>query len=190
MALHVQLRSALRAKFLNGLVEDFRVHREPIAKNLGILEVAGEHPRRSIQIIHRGIIPLEEAFVDTPIGVAVQQDRARRKPVAPRAADLLVVRLHRTRQRRVHDGADVRLVDPHPKGDGRDNHLELPRLKLALHPLACARFQSRMVSRGRELPVELARQLIGCFARWRIDDGRPRRRTVKKLRDKFRALRL
>ena len=49
----------------------------------------------------------------------------RRLPVAPGAADLLVVGLDRSRRREVDDRAHVGAVDAHAEGVGGDHDLEL-----------------------------------------------------------------
>ena len=53
---------------------------------------------------------------------AVECERVGRQPVAPGAADLLVVALDVVRHVGVADEAHVRLVDPHAERDGRHHH--------------------------------------------------------------------
>ena len=69
--------------------------------------------------------------------------------VAAGAADLLVVGLQAARQRRVDDGADVRLVDAHAEGDRRDHHLDAARQELLLHALASAPRPGRRGTRAQ-----------------------------------------
>ncbi len=53
----------------------------------------------------------------------------------------------------MHHKAHVRLVDTHPKGDGRHHDLQIVALELLLHFGANVVFQPGMISRGAEAPA-------------------------------------
>ena len=69
---------------------------------------------------------------------AVEQGRRRGLPVAAGAPDLLVVAVERLRDLRVHDPADVRLVDAHPERRRRHDHVEVVVHEARLGGLAVA----------------------------------------------------
>ena len=73
------------------------------------------------------LLPLDEVDVQGAVAVLGEQQRARRQPVAPGAARLLVVGLERRRDARVHDGPDVRLVDAHAERVGGADHIQVVR---------------------------------------------------------------
>ena len=98
-------------------------------------------------------------------------------PVAPGAAGLLVVRLDGAGDVVVDDEPDVRLVDPHAEGVGRDGH----RPRRVHEPLLIAGARGEVHPRvvGEHGPVLQAgrqdrRHLVHRLARGAIDDGAAR----------------
>ena len=106
---------------------------------------------------------------------AVEEHRQRRLPVAAGAADLLVVALDAARQRRVHDRADVGLVDAHAERDRRDDHVEVAGEERALRLVALARQQARVVRAGREVARQPLGQRLALLARRGVHDRGPAR---------------
>ena len=68
--------------------------------------------------------------------------------------------------------ADVRLVNPEPKGHGRDDHLQRPLLPRPLHRLPRRRLEPRVVRRRPHASLaQPARHPLGVGARERVDDA-------------------
>ena len=95
---------------------------------------------------------------------AKQGQRFGGRPVAPRAADLLVIRLDRFRQVGMGDPADVGLVDPHAEGDrGHDDQAVLA-LEALLDRAAGLRLHPAVV--GRRMPgLRQRRASVSVLAR-------------------------
>ena len=129
------------------------------------LEVAVVHSRA-----------LDEEHVQALVPALREQQRARRPPVAPGPAGLLVVGLHGAGDGGVGHRPHVRLVDPHAEGVGGDHHRRaaVHEPALGVSPLGPA--QARVVGdrRGAERRGELARQPLRRGPRARVDDGRER----------------
>src|SRR3954462_5272822 len=103
-------------------------------------------------MVGRRIITGEEKVVRALVGVGVHQEGSAWRSVAACAADLLVEPFERAGQSRVDDGANIWLVDAHPKCDRRNHHFELPRQERALNPLARLSIKTSMVcSSGHKL---------------------------------------
>ena len=69
--------------------------------------------------------------------------------------------------------ADVRLVDPHPEGDGGDDHRLRRAQELVLHPGALVVLHPGVVGAGGEpRPGERRRHLLGRPLLGDVDDGR------------------
>ncbi len=119
------------------------------------------------------------------VAVLGEQQRPRRRTVAPRAARLLVVRLDRPRNALVADRAHVRLVDPHAervrRHDDRQRAVHEPPLhrRALLAPEPRVVHADRAVERRRELDSEL----LGTRPRARVDDRRRRARRSQRGRD-------
>ena len=105
-----------------------------------------------------------------------EEQRARRQPVAPGAAGLLVVGLDRARHGGVRDRAHVGLVDPHAEGVGGHHHLDVAAHEAPLGLGALLAPQPRVV--GDDLGAERALQgpgeVLGLRPRAGVDDRRPR----------------
>ena len=121
-----------------------------------------------------GIVALKEEIVRAAVGIGVHQDRRARAAVAAGAADLLVVAFHAAGQRGVDDGADVRLVDAHAEGDGRDDDVELAREEIGLHLFAArGRPGPRGTAAAAKSRCSSSASFSASAARGRVDDGGP-----------------
>ena len=116
---------------------------------------------------------LDEGAAHAQVVIAVEQHGLRRRAVAARAADLLVVSLHAGRQVEMADIADVRLVDAHAEGDGRHHHRLVLAHEAVLAALAQLRILAGMIGDGVEpFLLQESRDLVGELARQAIDDAR------------------
>ena len=111
-------------------------------------------------------------LLDIEVGRVKREDTVRRSPVASGAPDLLNVLLQRTGSLVVDDVANVRLVDSHAEGAGRD-HNQAPRwlheLMLGRHPIGSAHLA--VILRDRDArPLKGARKLIDSGGSGTIDD--------------------
>ena len=93
---------------------------------------------------------------------AVERERVGREAVASGAADLLIIGFDRRGHVGVKDEADVRLVDPHAKGDGRADDAIVLALKGVLIAGANVLIEpgvigERAPARSREFGRELLR---------------------------------
>ena len=110
---------------------DHRVLRVPVVAAAALVETA-ERPQHRLDVA-----PLEARAGrerELLLGVAgLEQQQALRAPAVPaRAPGLLQVALQRAGYLRVHDRADVRLVDAHAEGVGGDHHVDVARVEAAL----------------------------------------------------------
>ena len=122
----------------------------------------------------------EEASQPEVLG-AVEEHRLGRLAVAPGAADLLEVRVDRLGDLGVEDEAHVGLVDAHPEGGGRDDHVDLAVHEALLGGLALARPSAPRGRRTASTPAvaQRARPAPRCAAaspRRRCRASPPRRR--------------
>ena len=100
-----------------------------------------------------------------------EQQRLRRQPIAPRAADLLVVALEMLRQVPVDHEPDVGLVDAHPEGDRGRHDLDLVENERFLDPLPLLRRQPGVVGvRGDAALPQVGGHLLRALARGAVDD--------------------
>ena len=108
-----------------------------------------ESAEEPLEDLRLGVVALEEVLVRAAVGPGVEEDGARGLPVAPGAADLLVVALDRRRHRGVDDGAHVGLVDAHAEGDRGDDRR---RARRRGRRSGRARAAARPCPRGRRRP--------------------------------------
>ncbi len=103
---------------------------------------------------------------------AVEGQRVRRRPVAARPADLLVVAFDRLRQVGMGDPADVGLVHPHAEGDrGADDQPVLDG-EAPLHLAPGLRLHAAVIGTGGVAGAEeRVRQALGLRPRAAIDDA-------------------
>ena len=105
---------------------------------------------------------------------APEQPGLGRLAVAARPAGLLVEGLDRLGDAGMGDEADVRLVDAHAEGDGRDHHHLLARHENALVARAQAGFEPGMIGQSRPPGRgELGGDRLRLVAARHIDDARP-----------------
>src|SRR5262245_38356766 len=83
-----------------------------------------------------------EERMNPPVVRRIQQRAARRFPVAPSAAKLLVIRVDRSWKIGVNDKADVWLVDPQPECIRGDKERNLIGHEAVLRFCACRRLES------------------------------------------------
>ena len=79
---------------------------------------------------------VDHQAADPDIVHAVEHQGFRRQPVPPGAADFLVIGFDGRRDVGVGDEADVRLVDAHAEGDGRNHDHAVLRQEAILMPVA------------------------------------------------------
>src|SRR5690606_1593319 len=101
----------------------------PAAPRLDVAQEIAEEAPLPIDELLRRSLPVATAHLDQPapqadVGRAGDQPAEGGFAVAPRAPDLLVVRLARAGRRDVHDGADVRPIDAHPERVGGDDDVD------------------------------------------------------------------
>jgi hypothetical protein len=100
-----------------------------------------------------------------------QQQRVRRKAVAPGAADLLIIALDRIGRIGVGDEAHVRLVDAHAEGDGRHHDDALARKKRVLMRRALLAALPCVIGQRVEAEAaKIAREHIHLATRVAIND--------------------
>src|SRR2546426_5678564 len=117
---------------------------------------------------------IEQSPTQRQVTGADQEESERGSPVAPRPADLLVVRLDRSRRPQMDHGPNIRAVDPHAEGVRGHHDLEPTFSEVTLHDIARPPVEARVVRAGA--PAALRQPLaffIGLLARGRVDDGRP-----------------
>jgi hypothetical protein len=162
-----------------------RIFRAEVAQDGGVAAGAALRPAQELEE-HVPFVFHERRIRRSTIAVGLQQPSAqgdvlrraqeqpvRELPVAPRAADLLVIRLDRARRRQVDDRAHVGAVDPHAEGVGSDHDLQLAVREGRLHAFALASGQARMVGIGEPtvVPQPLRFSLAALPGR-PVDDGR------------------
>ena len=91
--------------------------------------------------------------------------------VASGASGFLVVRLDAPRGLEVYEEPDVRMVDAHAEGVGRDHDSLLAELKGVLRLGAAKIALARVVERHLELRFQGAGHTLGFGARGAVDDG-------------------
>ena len=116
---------------------------------------------------------VDEALLTLAVGGSVEQGALGRVAVAARAARLLVVGLEAAGHPVVHHVADVRLVDAHAEGVGRDNDRRLAGGETAVRRRALLAAHARVV-RGRAdaHASQLLREFLGRLPRTGVDDPR------------------
>ena len=118
------------------------------------------------------ILVLDELAAHPDVRETVEHVRLGARAVAPGAADLLVVRLDAARQIGVEHVAHVRLVDPHPEGDGGDDdhtrlaheHVLVLLARLGVHPRVIGK-------RADPARRKQRRRLLGLLPRQAVDDA-------------------
>ncbi len=117
-----------------------------------------------------------EESVEPQVGVAEEQLDVGRFAVAPRAPDLLVVRVDRARRLGVGDPADARFVDAHPEGDGGDDDPVLIGEETVLDLAALPGRQTGVVRlRGHAGVLEVSGQVFGVVMGRDVHDARSAR---------------
>ena len=120
------------------------------------------------------------AFLDAVAGQrdipgAIQQQGARRQPVAAGAADFLVPALGRLRQVEVADPAHVRPVDAHAEGDGRRHDDGIAPGEAAVRvPLGIGRHAGVEAQRVMPIGAQPFGGLLGLGPGAAVDDAGPR----------------
>src|SRR6185437_9083188 len=92
----VHRSAAVDDELLQHLVEQLGFHAQPGAKSFLLQRLFSQAAIHAIQFIDRWIIALEEKLMHLAIRVGVEQNGAAGEPIAPGAANLLVIRLQRT----------------------------------------------------------------------------------------------
>ncbi len=124
------------------------------------------HARRFARII------VEHPYAAHHIAGAVEQNGARWRAVAARAADLLIISFDRRRHVGVDDETDVRLVDAHAEGDRRDNDEIGLGEEIVEEARSRLRVEARMIGGGAAaVLVEEGGELLGLAARQAIDNA-------------------
>ena len=175
--------AAVDAKLVQGGLERVLVQAQP---TLQIGPFRRRLPQRVVEFLEvadLGIGELVQELLGPAVGPGVQQQRPRRLAVPAGAADLLVVALDRRRHRRVDDGADVRLVDPHAEGRRGHHDLDVAAEERGLHVVPLRRRQPGVVGGGGELVGQPTGERLRLLARRRVDDGGPPLRSAQHLGD-------
>ncbi|GIX65316.1 AMP-binding enzyme [Babesia caballi] len=127
--------------------------------------------------LRRGARLLAEVPVALEVAQVVPQYRRGEPPVPPRSSDFLVVPQDRDRRRRVEHEPDVRLVYPHPEGDGRYHDAYPPPRPPFLHLLPRRYVQLRVVGAHRDARLpQRPRHLFAVADGERVHDAAPRQR--------------
>jgi len=101
----------------------------------------------------------------------VEQDTARLLAVASSPAGLLQVVFQRARNVRMHDQADIGLVDAHAEGIGRGDHAQRAANKCLLGFLLAFGRQSRVVGRsGQSFIAQEGGHFLDLLAGGAVDD--------------------
>jgi hypothetical protein len=112
-----------------------------------VCEHVGEHPGNCFR---RRRVAEREILECRHVVAAGEELADRRSAVAPRAADLLRVRLEPLREVEVVDVAHVGLVDSHAERDRRDDDIRVPVRPPLLHVDALLVLQARVIgARGQ-----------------------------------------
>ncbi len=122
-------------------------------------------------LLRQPLVERDQLEPQRDVGVGDEQQAGGGLAVAAGAADLLVVRLDRLRQREVRDEPDVRAVDAHTERVGGGDDIERARLEALLHRRAFVAGHAGVVVLGA--PSERAQRLrdqLGVPARSGVDD--------------------
>ena len=99
----------------------------------------------------RQIAEVEQSQQAHDIGDAIGHPGVRREPITSGAPRLLIIGLKIFGCVEMGYEPDIRLVDPHPKSNRRDDHYAFFPDKAFLVTFACQGFKTSMVGKGRAL---------------------------------------
>ena len=167
----VEAHVAVAAR-LDTLAEVLEQRHPPARGRLAIAEQRIEALVLAPPSLRPRVLVLDELPAHPDVGKPVEHVRLGRRPVASRAANLLIVRLDASRQVGMEDIAHIRLVDAHPERDGGDHdHARLGH-ELVLVRLALRGVHPRMVGqRPHPGGCEQRRRLLGLLPRKAVDDA-------------------
>src|SRR5262249_57464423 len=105
---------------------------------------------------------------------ADEEQPERGRSVSPRPADFLVIGFDRSRRAEMDRRADVRTVDAHAEGVGRNDDVEPALGELPLNHVARLSVEPGVVGpRAPAARSEAAALLVGLLARGRVHDPTP-----------------
>ena len=158
-------------KLLDDFVEEFFLHRQGFAQRLLRLGFCTKACKYSIQQWNGRVIPIEKEVMGVTVSIRVHQNGATCFPVAPSAADLLVIPFQTAWQGGVNHGSDIRLIDSHTERRGCHHDVQFARHEFFLHLPPALGIQSGMVYGYGKLASPLYRQSVRLLARRRVHDG-------------------
>ena len=161
--------AAIAAVRIQVLAEILHQRTVPAGQASGEVEHRPQQPLRSLP--HLGRLPRNEEFPSLEVLAAEEEPALRFQTVPSRATGLLLIVFDRLRHARVDHESDVRLVDPHPERDGRDDHLHLVANERVL--VCVPRLVAHPGMVGTRAVAELAQlccQLLRLLPRQAVDD--------------------
>ena len=122
-------------------------------EGLDLLVPVDEQVEHLLVDLGAGIAPVDELHLRHQVALVVKQHAVGVAAIAARPPDLLIPRLHRAGDLRMHDEADVLLVDSHAKGVGGQHQFARTAHEGLLHPPPGVTVEVAVVAAMRNAPL-------------------------------------